>query len=199
MTTPTITNYDHFLHDLKTRIRSARTRAVLAVNRALILLYWQIGRDILERQQREGWGAKVIERLARDLRAEFPDMKGFSHANLMYMRNFAAAWQSEEIVQRLVGQIPWGQNIALLTRLKNHEEREWYAHMVVEKGWSRPVLEHQIESRLMQRTGKAVTNFGDTLPQPLSDLARETLKDPYLFDFPSNGIAPKNLSLQIRE
>jgi len=101
--------YNHFLHDLKARIRAARTRAALAVNRELVLLYWQIGRDILERQEREGWGAKVIERLARDLRAEFPDMKGLSRANLMYMRSFAEAWGSEEIVQRLVGQIPWGQ------------------------------------------------------------------------------------------
>lgn len=186
MTNPA-TNYDHFLHDLKTRIRTARTRAALAVNRELVLLYWQIGRDILERQEREGWGAKVIERLAKDLRAEFPDMKGFSRANLMYMRSFAEAWASEEIVQRLVGQIPWGQNITLITKLKSKEEREWYARKIVEKGWSRPVLEHQIESRLMQRTGKAVTNFDETLPAPLSDLARETLKDPYLFDFLSVG------------
>jgi predicted nuclease of restriction endonuclease-like (RecB) superfamily len=113
MTKPAITNYDTFLHDLKTRIRAARTRAALAANRELVLLYWQIGRDILERQDREGWGAKVIERLATDLRAEFPDMKGFSRANIMYMRSFAAAWNSEEIVQRLVGQIPWGQKITL--------------------------------------------------------------------------------------
>lgn len=110
MTKPTITSYDTFLSDLKTRIRAARTRAALAVNRELV----QIGRDILERQEREGWGAKVIERLANDLRREFPDMKGFSRANLMYMRSFAAAWDSEEIVQRLVGQIPWGQNVRAL-------------------------------------------------------------------------------------
>lgn len=187
MIKPIISSYDTFLNDLKIRISAARTRAALAVNRELIMLYWQIGRDILERQEREGWGTKVIERLATDLRHEFPDMKGFSRANLMYMRSFAAAWDSEEIVQRLVGQIPWGQNITLLTKLKTNEEREWYARKVIEKGWSRPVLEHQIDSQLMQRAGKAVTNFDDTLPQPLSDLARETLKDPYLFDFLSVG------------
>ena len=113
MATPDITSYNHFLHDLKARIRTARTRAALAVNSELILLYWQIGRDILERQEREGWGTKVIERLATDLRAEFTDMKGFSRANLMYMRSFAATWESEEIVQQLVGQIPWGQNNSL--------------------------------------------------------------------------------------
>jgi predicted nuclease of restriction endonuclease-like (RecB) superfamily len=163
MTNPIINSYDHFLHDLKTRIRAARTRAALAANRELVLLYWQIGRDILERQEREGWGAKVIERLATDLRAEFPDMKGFSRANLMYMRSFAEAWDSEEIVQRLVGQIPWGQNITLITKIKGIEEREWYARKVVEKGWSRPVLVHQIESGLMNRQGKGVTNFDNTL------------------------------------
>lgn len=106
MTITDLTGYNHFLHELKTRIRTARTRAALAVNRELVLLYWQIGRDILERQAQEGWGAKVIDRLARDLRSEFPDMKGFSRANLMYMRSFAATWETEEIVQQLVGQIP---------------------------------------------------------------------------------------------
>jgi predicted nuclease of restriction endonuclease-like (RecB) superfamily len=156
MTKPAISSYDTFLHDLKTRIRAARTRAALAVNHELIMLYWQIGRDILDRQEREGWGAKVIEKLASDLRAEFPDMKGFSRANLMYMRSFAAAWESDEIVQRLVGQIPWGQNITLVTKVKSRDEREWYAKKVVEKGWSRPVLEHQIESGLIHRQGKRI-------------------------------------------
>lgn len=187
MTTPDISSYNHFLHDLKTRIRAARTRAALAVNCELILLYWQIGRDILKRQKHEGWGAKVIERLARDLRTEFSDMKGFSRANLMYMRSFAEAWDSEEIVQRLVGQIPWGQNITLITKIKGKEEREWYAAKIVENGWSRPVLVHQIESRLIHRQGKAVTNFEKTLPSHQSDLAGEMLKDPYLFDFLSVG------------
>lgn len=187
MTIPIISGYDHFLHDLKTRIRAARTRAALAANRELVLLYWQIGRDILERQEREGWGAKVIERLARDLRAEFPDMKGFSRANIMYMRSFAAAWNSEVFVQRLVGQIPWGQNITLITKVKGSKEREWYARKIVELGWSRPVLVQQIESGLINRQGKAVTNFSNTLPSPQSDLAHEMLKDPYLFDFLSVG------------
>jgi predicted nuclease of restriction endonuclease-like (RecB) superfamily len=187
MTNLDITGYNHFLHDLKTRIRAARTRAALAVNCELVLLYWQIGRDILVRQEREGWGAKVIERLATDLRVEFPDMKGFSRANLMYMRSFAEAWDTEEIVQRLVGQIPWGQNITLITKIKDREEREWYARKIVELGWSRPVLVHQIESGLRHRQGKAVNNFEKTLPSPQSDLAREMLKDPYLFDFLSVG------------
>jgi len=104
----TLKGYDDFLRDLKSRIRTAQTCATLAVNRELVLLYWQIGRDILTRQKDEGWGAKVIERLANDLRKEFPDMKGFSRANLMYMRSFAEAWDDELFVQQLVGQIPWG-------------------------------------------------------------------------------------------
>lgn len=114
-------------------------------------------------------------------------MKGFSRANLMYMWSFAEAWNSEEIVQRLVGQIPWGQNITLITKIKGREEREWYARKIVEYGWSRPVLVHQIESRLIHRQGKAVTNFENTRPSSQSDLAREMLKDPYLFDFLSVG------------
>lgn len=188
MTTPDISfDYSGFLHDLKARIRAARALAALAANRELVLLYWQIGRDVLERQEREGWGAKVIEKLSNDLRAEFTDMKGFSRANLMYMRSFAAAWESEEIVQRLVGKIPWGQNITLITKVKSRDEREWYARKVVEKGWSRPVLEHQIDSGLIHRQGKAVTNFEKTLTAPQSELASEMLKDPYLFDFLSVG------------
>jgi predicted nuclease of restriction endonuclease-like (RecB) superfamily len=118
-------SYEGFLYDLKARIRTAQTKALLAVNRELILLYWGIGRDILERQQREGWGAKVIERLSADLRREFPEMKGLSRANLLYMRAFAEAWPDGEIVQRLVGQIPWGHNIALLAKVKASEERKW--------------------------------------------------------------------------
>ncbi len=183
MTKPTITGYDHFLHDLKTRIRAARTRAALAVNNELILLYWQIGRDILERQEREGWGAKVIERLANDLRHEFPDMKGFSPRNLKYMRKFAESWPDEQFVQQVVAQLPWGHNVRILDHLKNAEEREWYIRKAFEHGWARDILVMQIETGLFHRQGKAVSNFADTLPQLQSDLALQTLKDPYIFDF----------------
>jgi predicted nuclease of restriction endonuclease-like (RecB) superfamily len=184
MSTPTIpNNYDHFLRDLKTRIRSARTRAALSVNRELILLYWQIGRDILERQEREGWGAKVIERLATDLRAEFPDMKGFSPRNLKYMRKFAESWPDEQFVQQVVAQLPWGHNVRILDYPNNTEEREWYIRKSFEHGWSRDVLVMQIKSRLFHRQGKTVNNFAAALPQPQSDLAQQTLKDPYIFDF----------------
>lgn len=123
MTTPTITDYDIFLHDLKDRIRAARTRAALAVNRELVLLYWQIGHDILERQEREGWGAKVIDRLARDLRNDFKDMKGFSPRNLKYMRKFAETWADEEFVQQAAAQIPWFHNCIIASCLTKSEIR----------------------------------------------------------------------------
>jgi predicted nuclease of restriction endonuclease-like (RecB) superfamily len=176
-------DYNSWLADLKQRIQSAQQRAVLAVNRELILLYWQIGKDILERQQAQGWGAKVIERLAKDLQTAFPDMKGFSRSNLMYMRAFHEAWPDGAIVQQLVGQLPWGQNLLLLTKLKTREEREWYAAKAIEHGWSRNVMWHHISTALHLRSGNAVTNFDRRLPLPDSELAQQTLKDPYLFDF----------------
>lgn len=175
--------YPGWLAELKARIHTARQRASLAVNRELVLLYWQIGRDILARQAAQGWGARVIERLAHDLRAAFPEMKGFSRANLMYMRAFAEAWPDPAIVQQAVGQLPWGHNLVLLTRLKDPEQRLAYARSASEHGWSRNVLNIHIETRLLERSGAAVTNFALSLPKPQSDLARESLKDPYRFDF----------------
>lgn len=181
--TPPPSGYADWLAELKTRIHSAQQRAALAVNRELVQLYWQIGHDILERQAREGWGSKVIERLAHDLRTAFPDMKGFSRANLMYMRAFAESWPDESIVQQAVGQLPWGHNLVLLTRLKEPRQRLAYAQRAIQHGWSRAVLNIHIETRLLEREGKALTNFEARLPAPSSDLAQQTLKDPYLFDF----------------
>lgn len=182
LTTPPA-GYADWLADLKGRIHAAQQRATLAVNRELVLLYWQIGRDILARQADQGWGAKVIERLAHDLRAAFPEMKGFSRANLMYMRAFAEAWPDAGIVQQAVGQLPWGHNLVLLTRLKDPGQRLAYAQSAIAHGWSRNVLNIHIETRLLERTGKATTNFDASLPKPASDLARESLKDPYRLDF----------------
>ena len=181
--TPPPDGYADWLADLKGRIHTAQQRATLAVNRELVLLYWHIGRDILTRQAEQGWGAKVIERLAQDLRTAFPEMKGFSRANLMYMRAFAEAWPDSEIVQQAVGQLPWGHNLVLLTRLKNSEQRLAYAQSAIAHGWSRNVLNIHIETRLLERTGTAVTNFELSLPKAQSDLARESLKDPYRLDF----------------
>ena len=175
--------YGAWLADLKARIRKARLRASLAVNAELIALYWRIGLDILERQQRDGWGTKVVDRLAADLRAEFPGMRGFSRANLLYMRAFAEAWPDPEIVQRVIGRLPWGQNIELLTKLKEPAARLWYAEATLERGWSLPVLAHQIATRLRERQGQAITNFANTLPPTDSDLAQQIVKDPYQFDF----------------
>ncbi len=181
--TPPPSGYTDWLAELKTRIHTAQQRAVLAVNRELVLLYWQIGQDILERQSREGWGAKVIDRLAHDLRSAFPDMKGFSPRNLKYMRSFAQAWPEAEFVQAVLAQLPWYQQIALLDKLTDSEARRWYAAKAMEHNWSRNILVMQIETNARARSGQAVTNFGERLPAPLSDLARESLKDPYRFDF----------------
>ena len=180
---PAPSGYADWLADLKTRIHTAQQRAALAVNRELVLLYWQIGQDILARQAAQGWGAKVIERLSQDLRSAFPEMKGFSRANLMYMRAFAAAWPDEKIVQQAVGQLPWGHNLVLLSQLKDPAQRLAYAESAIQHGWSRNVLNIHIETRLLERSGKVVSNFSTTLPAPQSDLARESLKDPYRFDF----------------
>jgi predicted nuclease of restriction endonuclease-like (RecB) superfamily len=171
------------LRELKERIHTAQQRATLAVNRELVLLYWQIGRDILDRQAEQGWGTKVIERLAHDLRTAFPDMKGFSRTNLMYMRAFAGSWQDESIVQQVAGQLPWGHNMVLLDKLSEQEARIWYAQKAIENNWSRNVLVMQIETRLIERQGNAISNFEQRLPKPDSDLARESIKDPYRFDF----------------
>jgi len=181
------TGYAELLESLKVRIRQAQIRAALAVNRELVLLYWHIGKEILQRQQQEGWGAKVIERLAQDLSREFPDMKGFSPRNLKYMRAFVDAWPDEQIVQQAAAQIPWFHNVVLLEKVKDPAERLWYMQQTIEHGWSRNVLVHQIENNLYERQGKAITNFQRTLPAPQSDLARSLLKDPYVFDFLTLG------------
>jgi predicted nuclease of restriction endonuclease-like (RecB) superfamily len=180
-------NYEGFLKDLKERIRSAQLRAALAVNRELVLLYWSIGRDIVERQKREGWGTKVIDRLAEDLSRAFPEIRGFSARNLKYMRAFAEAWQDEDFVQQVAAQLPWFHNCVLLDKLKSNEERAWYSQLTIQNGWSRNVLVHQIESDLFHRQGRAITNFERTLPAPQSELAQQLVKDPYNFDFLSLG------------
>jgi predicted nuclease of restriction endonuclease-like (RecB) superfamily len=175
--------YNDWLVELKSHIHNTQQRATLAVNRELVGLYWQIGQDILTRQVQQGWGAKVIERLAHDLRTAFPEMKGFSPRNLKYMRAFAQAWPDEKFVQGVLAQLPWYHQLALLDKLPDPETRRWYAAKAIEHNWSRNILVMQIETRLLERTGQAVTNFAAHLPKPHSDLARESLKDPYRFDF----------------
>lgn len=175
--------YAEWLTDLKARIHAAQQRASLAVNRELLLLYWQLGRDILERQSRAGWGARIVEQISRDLRTAFPELRGFSRTNLLYMRAFAEAWPDFAIVQQAVGQLPWGHNLVLLTKLKTAPERLAYAQRAIDHGWSRNALVLHIEQRSLEREGKALSNFDQRLPRPKSDLARESLKDPYRLDF----------------
>ncbi|MGB6299669.1 MAG: PDDEXK nuclease domain-containing protein [Rivularia sp. (in: cyanobacteria)] len=152
-----------------------------------VLLYWQIGRKILTQQQQKGWGAKVVNKLAKDLKNAFPDMKGFSERNLKYMKTFAETYPDEQIVQQLVAQIPWGHNLRILDTIKDTSVRLWYVQKTIENGWSRNVLVHQIESDLYNRQGKAITNFEQTLPKPQSELAQQLIKDPYNFDFLTLG------------
>ncbi|MGN5239338.1 PDDEXK nuclease domain-containing protein [Rhodococcus sp. SJ-3] len=178
------TDYAATLEELKRRIHQARYQAQRKVNTELIRLYWQIGHTILERQQTERWGTKVLSRLAADLRAEFPTMKGFSRANLFYMRRFAEAWPDEDaIVQRPVGQLPWGHIAELLDKLDDQDLREWYAAQDADHGWSRSVLAHQITTRLHGRQGAAPSNFGAALEQRDSELAQQLTKDPFTLEF----------------
>lgn len=176
-------DYVDWLGDIKARVQAARSRAALAANAELVTLYWQIGSELLQRQQAAQWGDKVLERLASDLRDAFPEMKGFSLANLKFMRAFAQAWPGAAIGQQVVSQLPWGHNVMLLTKLKDAAQRLYYAERAVAEGWSRATLEVNLRNRLHERHGKAVTNFQSRLPAPQSELAQETLKDPYLFDF----------------
>ena len=165
-------DYAAWLADLKTQIRTARLKASLAVNSELVRLYWRIGSEIVQRRASQSWGSKILDQLAKDLRAEFPDMRGLSLSNLKYMALFAEAWPDGVIGQRAVDQLPWGQNIAIFTMVKDRPTREWYIKKTIEQGWSRSVLEMQIESQVHLRLGAAQHNFERTLPAPQSYLAR---------------------------
>lgn len=180
--------YKTLLEDLKFRIRSTQLKAMVKVNEELIKLYWEIGREIAERQENEAWGTQVIERLAKDLQISFPKVGGFSRSNVFKMRAFYLACAKVSQVVRQVEdlpffRIPWGHNIIILTKLKEDADRLWYAEQTIIKGWSRSSLEDWIKADLINRQGKAVTNFIGKLPEPQSQLAHETLKDPYNFEF----------------
>lgn len=176
-------SYPALLESVKSLVRHERLRVIQSANAQMILLYWQIGQHVLKRQQQEGWGAKVIDRLAYDLKQAFPEMSGFSPRNLKYMRKFAQLWPDLKIVQQLVAQIPWGSNVLLLDKLSTVEERLWYARHCLAHGLSRNVLHLHIESRLHLRQGQSQNNFPTTLPPEQSDMAVQLFKDPYLFDF----------------
>ena len=179
-----LNGYGPFLEQIKQRIKTAQTQATLAVNRQLVDLYWSIGREIVVQQSSHDWGEGVLDALAHDLQAAFPGVSGFSRRNLYRIRAFYLAYREQGgFVPQVVAQIPWAHNVILLEKVKDSMTRDWYAQAAFEHGWSRNVLEMQIESRLHERQGKAVTNFSRTLPPPQSDLAQALLKDPYNFDF----------------
>ncbi len=181
--TSTPQTYPALLASIKERIQRAQVRAAVAVNQELVLLYWSIGKEILTQQHEQGWGKSIIPRLSKDLRSQFPHMDGLSPRNLGYMKAFAEAWPDESILQAPLAKLTWYHNITLLQKVKSAEERRWYAEQAIQNGWSRNVLVMQIEAGLYRRQGKALTNFGQTLPAPQSDLAQQLLKDPYNFDF----------------
>ncbi len=181
------TRYPELLASVSDHIATGRPRAIAAANREMLATYWAIGRDILARQEEEGWGARVIDRLSADLRERFPEAKGYSSRNLKYLRAFAAAWPDPAIVQRSAAQLPWRHHMVLLDKLTTSDLRLWYAAQAVEQGWSRDVLAHQISMRFHERAGKAITNFAATMPPADSDLAQQATRDPYLFDFVGNA------------
>lgn len=177
------TGYAKVLAEIKSRVTTERLRVVMSANSAMVQLYWDIGRMILDRQKREGWGAKVIDRLAADLAEAFPEMRGFSARNLKYMRSFAEAWPDRPIVQQPAALLPWTHNCLLLDRVSDPATRLWYARRAVEEGWSRAILGLQIDGQAHARQAKAITNFKAALPPADSDMAEQAFKDPYLFDF----------------
>jgi predicted nuclease of restriction endonuclease-like (RecB) superfamily len=197
-----IKGYQSLLADVKARIRNAQIKAALAVNAELIMLYWNIGKTINQLQNEQGWGATVVARLANDIKNELPEIKGFSERNLLFMVQFYKEYGAEnlivkqavsqleetdvvetEFMKHAVSQIPWGHNILLMQKIKDKQIRFWYMQQTLLNGWSRDVLSLMIKSDLHLRQGEATNNFSKTLPDPQSDLVKETLKDPYIFDF----------------
>jgi predicted nuclease of restriction endonuclease-like (RecB) superfamily len=188
--------YHSFLDELKGLIKKEKLAVILNANQRMILMYWYIGKAILAKQEAEGWGAKIVDRLSVDLKNAFPEETGFSPRNLKYMRKFAEAWTELEIVQRTVAQIPWRSNITLLDRLKEPELRLWYAQKTIENGFAKDMLVFQIETKLHTREGNTVNNFTQSLPPIHSDLANQAFKDPYIFNFLGNASHIKEKELE---
>ena len=186
-----ITDYKDWLQNLKGKIQQSQIKAAIQVNSELLRLYWQIGKDIVEKQAQAKWGDSFLQTLSVDLRKEFPTMKGFSYRNLKSIRQWYLFYNQLDIIgKQLVSQlevslfsIPWGHHIMIMQRCKNTQEALFYVHKTIENHWSRSVLEHQIALNLYVRQGKAITNFQHQLPPAMSDLAQELTKDPYIFDF----------------
>jgi predicted nuclease of restriction endonuclease-like (RecB) superfamily len=175
--------YRQWVTQLKAKIGAAQIKAAVTVNRQLLELYWELGREIYEKQQTANWGETLIDQLASDLSAAFPGVKGFSRANLFFIRKWYLFFRESELVSQLVRLIPWGHNRLIITRCKHVSEALFYVRATIDNNWSRAMLTVQIESQLYKRSGKAINNFDVTLSKPQADLARETLKNPYNFDF----------------
>ncbi|MFJ2739422.1 YhcG family protein [Streptomyces sp. NPDC087440] len=186
--------FHEMVDDLKSIVRGAHVRAQLKVNTEMIRMYWEIGRTILEKQGKERWGTKVIDRIATELRTEFPGQRGFSRSNLHYMQQLARTWV-EPIVQQPVGQLPWGHIVSLMNKCETRPEQDFYAQRAIQHGWSRSVLDLQIKQRLHEREGAALNNFTLTVPED-SDVLREITRDPYLFDFTGLGGNASERSLE---
>ena len=188
--------YVKFVEEIKRTIQAQRTKIVLQANSSLILMYWNIGNAIAKKQDEEGWGSNVIDRISCDLRKSFPDMTGFSPRNIRYMKKFATAWQDDVILQQLVAKLPWGTNIVLMDKTNTRQERIWYAQKALEGGWSRNILALQIESKAYERSGKSVNNFDIALPPEKSDMVTQIFKDPYLFDFFGTDVPRRELDVE---
>ncbi|MBI4650700.1 DUF1016 domain-containing protein [Candidatus Desantisbacteria bacterium] len=196
-------NYIKWLSDIKTRVRQVQLKAAVKVNTELLMFYWELGADIVKKQVDAKWGDGFLSQLSKDLTSEFTNLKGFSKRNLELIRQWYLFYcekiQSPDLIAKQavsqlpeiqnnqhpvaqIIQIPWGHNIIIVTKCKSVKEALYYVQNTITHNWSRSVLVHQIESGLYKREGKAVNNFTLTLPKPLSDLAIQTLKDPYIFD-----------------
>lgn len=176
-------DYQTFIEEIKSRILISRYEAAKSVNKELILLYHHIGTKILEKQKSQGWGAKIIERLSKDLKMAFPNLKGFGVANLAYMRRFAEIYPDGSILQPVVVELPWSHHLLLMNKTSSEAERLFYLEKAIENGWSKSTLLYKIELKLFERQGVAPTNFEALLTTSQAKLAQETLKDPYIFHF----------------
>ena len=177
-------DYRLWLENVKTTIRSAQIKAALSVNEKMIRMHWDLGRMIDDKIQNAHWGEGIIKHIASDLKAEFPNLTGFSRSNLFYMRQFYGFYcHADEKVQQLVGQIPWGHNILIFRKIKSIEVATFYLKGTIQNNWSRSILDIQLDTKLHERQGQAITNFDKTLPNSQAELAQEALKDPYIFDF----------------
>lgn len=175
--------YAEMLDNIKQLVAEGRRQVMWTANVQMSMMYYQIGTEILKRQSTEGWGAKVVDRLSADLKHSFPEMQGFSPRNLKYMRSFAELWPDAQIVQRCVAQLPWRHNICLMEKVKEPNRRLAYAMAAIEHGWSKTILELQLENYTLERSGKIPSNFGRTMPDVQSDMVQQMFKDPYLLDF----------------